>query len=93
MKFLPLYDKIVIKHIDTPLITRGGIHLASTNEDPITKANVFAVGEGLRDHGEEIPLKTKVGDVILIHRGIGVPVTIEDEKYLIVQERDVLGIL
>jgi co-chaperonin GroES (HSP10) len=65
---------------------------AKTNEqagDGTTTATVLAAGPGKKDE----PMEVKVGDQVLYGKYAGTEVTVEDKKYLIVKQSDILAIL
>lgn len=58
------------------------------------EGEVIAVGPGRRtDDGELIPVSVKVGQQVLFAKYSGTEFKIDDEEYLILQERDLLGII
>ena len=50
---------------------------------------VIAAGPGKKDE----PMEVKVGDEVLYGKYAGTEVTVEDKKYLIVKQSDILAIL
>jgi len=92
MKMKPMGDKILLKTHEGQETTKGGIILTS-NQNNYSYADVVAIGNGLfTQTGDQIPMTTKVGDVVLIHsrltRGDN-EVELEDEKYILVRELEV----
>jgi chaperonin GroES len=75
--------------------TKGGIFLPDTasKERPM-EGTVLAVGEGRRDDsGKLIPMNVKPGDKVLFAKYSGTEFKIDDVEYLILSEKDVLGII
>ena len=50
---------------------------------------MIAVGPGKKDE----PMEVKVGDEVIYGKYAGTEVTVENEKYLIVKQSDILAIL
>ncbi len=91
----PLGDRVVIKPAEREEVTKGGIYLpdTATKERP-QEGTVLAVGEGRRDDsGKLIPMNVSVGDRVLFAKYSGTEVKIDDVDYLIMAEKDILGII
>ena len=67
--------------------------ITKAKEKPM-EGKVVAVGPGaLNKAGERLPMDVKAGDKVLYGKYAGTEVKIEDEKYLIMHQEDILGIL
>ncbi|MGB9633083.1 MAG: co-chaperone GroES [Chloroflexaceae bacterium] len=91
----PLGDRVVVKPMEREERTKGGIFLPDTasKERPM-EGTVLAVGEGRRDDsGKLIPMNVKAGDKVLFAKYSGTEFKIDDVEYLILSEKDVLGII
>lgn len=91
----PLADRVMIKPMDREATTKSGIFLpdTATKERP-TEGSVLAVGVGrLDDDGKLVPMNVKVGDKVLFTKYGGTEYTIDDVEYLILSEKDILGII
>lgn len=91
----PLGDRVVVKPIEREEKTKGGIFLPDTasKERPM-EGSILAVGEGRRDdNGNIVPMNVKVGDRVLFAKYGGTEFKIDDEEYLILAEKDILGIV
>ncbi|MGQ9926993.1 MAG: co-chaperone GroES [Chloroflexaceae bacterium] len=91
----PLGDRVVVKPMEREEKTKGGIFLPDTasKERPM-EGTVLAVGEGRRDDsGKLIPMNVKPGDKVLFAKYSGTEFKIDDVEYLILSEKDVLGII
>ena len=90
----PLGDRIVIKVIEDTEQTSGGIFIPDSAKEKPQKGEVVAVGAGKTlDNGEKEPMEVKVGDEVLYGKYAGTEVTVEDKKYLIVRQSDIMAIL
>lgn len=91
----PLGDRVVIKPAEREEKTKGGIFLPDTasKERPM-EGTVLAAGEGRRDdNGKIVPMNVKVGDKILFAKYSGTEFKIDDVEYLILSEKDILGVV
>ena len=95
MHVRPLGDRVVVKPKPKEEKTKGGVILPDTasKERPM-QGEVIAVGPGRHtDDGKLIPISVEVGQQVLFAKYAGTEFKIDDEEYLILQERDLLGII
>ena len=94
MSLKPLGDRVLLKIVETEEKTEGGIFLPDTAKEKPQKGEVVAVGTGkvLAD-GKKVPIEVKVGDKVIFSRYAGDEVKDGEEKYLLVNERDILGVI
>ena len=93
MKIQPLADRIMVKVLEAKEMTKGGIVLPDTAKEKPQEGTVVAVGFGrILDNGQKAPLEVKVGDKVIYSKYGGTEVKIEDEEYIILQERDILAV-
>ncbi|MBO9324214.1 MAG: co-chaperone GroES [Roseiflexus sp.] len=91
----PLADRVVVKPVEREEKTKGGIYLPDTasKERPM-EGTVLAVGEGrIDDNGKRIPMNVKPGDRVVFAKYSGTEFKIDDVEYLILSEKDILGII
>jgi len=91
----PLGDRVVVKPADREEVTKAGIFLPDTasKERPM-EGVVQAVGEGRRDdNGKLVPMTVKAGDKIVFAKYSGTEFKVEEIEYLILAEKDILGIV
>lgn len=94
MKIRPLDDGVVIKPLEAAEKTAGGIYLPDTAKEKPQAGKVIATGPGkLLDNGKRSPMNIKKNDEVLFPKYIGNDVEIDGEKYVILKERDILGII
>jgi len=94
MKFLPLYDRVVVRRISGEEKTPGGILIPDAVQEKPSEGEVISVGPGDRDeNGKNITLVVKVGDHVLFGKWAGAEVKIDGETLLIMKESDIMGIL
>jgi chaperonin GroES len=91
----PLADRVVVKPAEREEQTKGGIYLPDTasKERPM-EGLVLAVGEGrLDDNGKRVTMHVKAGDKVLYAKYSGTEFKVDDVEYLILSEKDILGII
>jgi len=94
MKVTPLYDRILVKRLDSEEKTKGGIIIPDTAKEKPQEGKVVAKGKGkLLDDGSIKPLDVKVGDRILFGKYGGTEINIDGEEYLILREDEVLAVV
>lgn len=92
-KLTPLGDRVVVKPAPSEEKTRSGIVLPDSAKEKPSEGTVVSVGIGrVLDNGQKLPLEVKVGDKIIYSKYGGTEVKIDDEEYIILQERDILAI-
>ena len=60
MKIRPLFDRVVIKSIDSEETTKSGIVLPGAAKEKPQMAEVIAIGPGGNVDGKEIAMQVKV---------------------------------
>jgi len=94
MNLKPLDDRIVIKQSEAEEKSAGGILLPDTAKEKPQIGKVVAIGPGkLLDDGKRGQMSVKKKDEILYAKYSGSDVEVDGEKYVILRESDVLGIV
>ena len=94
MQIRPLGDRVLVKPIDEPEKKKGGIIIPDTAKEKPQQGEVVAVGKGrILESGERVALEVKKGDKVLFRRYSGTEINIEEEKYLILGESDILAMI
>ncbi len=94
MSLKPLGDRVVLKIVESEERTKGGIVLPDSAKEKSQKGEVVAVGSGkLIENGSKVPLDVNVGDKVFFSSYAGSEVKDGEEKFLIVNERDILAII
>ena len=89
MSIKPLADRVLIKPADAEAKTASGIIIPDSAKEKPLKGKVIAVGNGTKD--EEMVLKE--GDQVLYGKYAGTEIELEDGKFLIMRQSDVLAII
>jgi chaperonin GroES len=95
MNIRPLYDRIVVKRIESAEQMQGGLYIPDSAKEKPQEGEVVAIGKGKRlENGNIVPLDVQVGDHVLFgkYSGSEAPKSI-GEEYLIMREDEILGIL
>ncbi|MBL7187702.1 MAG: co-chaperone GroES [Phycisphaerae bacterium] len=94
MNLKPLDDRIVIKQSDAEEKSTGGILLPDSAQEKPQIGKIVATGPGkLLDDGKRAQMSVKKKDEILYAKYSGNDVEVDGEKYVILRESDVLGIV
>ena len=94
MNLKPLDDRIVIKQSEAEEKTAGGIILPDSAKEKPLIGKVVAIGPGkLLDDGKRAKMSVKKKDEVIYGKYVGSDIEIDREKYVILRESDVLGIV
>ena len=90
----PLADRVVVEPIERDEITASGIYVPETAKEKPQEGKVVAAGPGRRDEsGKRIEMDVQEGDRVLYAKYAGTEVKLQDKKYLILKETDILAVL
>jgi len=90
----PLGDRLIVEPTEQEDTTASGIILPETAKEKPQRGKVLAAGPGRRDdEGKRVEMDVKEGDIVLYAKYAGTEVKLEDKKYLILKETDVLAIV
>ncbi len=89
----PLADRVVVRSLEDPEQTRGGLFIPDSAKEKPQQGEIVAVGPGRYDEGERVPMDVKVGDKVLYGKYSGTEVTLDGEQLLILRESDVFAVL
>jgi len=94
MKLKPLADRVIVKQSEAEEKTPSGIVLPDSAKEKPTKGKVVAVGPGkLDDNGKRMELGVRSGETVYYGKYSGTDVEIDGEKFVILRESDILGVL
>ena len=71
----------------------SGIVLPGQEKEKPQQAEVIAVGPGGVVDGKEIKMEVKVGDKVIYSKYAGTEVKLEEEKFIIVKQSDILAVI
>ena len=93
MKLVPLGDRVVLKQLVAEETTKSGIVLPGQSKEKPQQAEVIAVGPGGVVDGKEITMQVKAGDKVIYSKYSGTDVEVDEEKYVIVKQNDILAVI
>ena len=70
-------------------MTAGGLYIPDNAKEKPQQGTIIAVGPGSQDE----PMEVKVGETVLYGKYAGTEVTVDNKKYLIVKQSDILAVL
>ncbi len=89
MNIQPLLDRVVVRPTAAEEKTVGGIIIPDTAQEKPLRGEVIAVGKGTKDEA----MTLQVGDQVLYGKFAGTEVELENTKYIIMRQSDVLAII
>lgn len=94
MELRPLDDRVVIKPSEAQEKTAGGIFLPDTAKEKPMIGKILWVGPGkMQDDGKRAPMSVKKDDEVIYGKYTGNEIEIDSQKYVIVRESDLLGVV
>jgi chaperonin GroES len=94
MTFRPLHDRVLVRRLDAPEKTAGGIIIPDNAREKPQQGEVISAGSGRRcEDGSILALEVRAGDKILFGKWSGTEVKIDGEDLIIMNESDVLGLV
>ena len=93
MELVPLFDKVVLKQLIAEETTKSGIVLPGQAKEKPQQAEVIAVGPGGVVDGKEITMQVKAGDKVIYSKYSGTDIELDEEKYVIVKQSDILAVI
>jgi len=90
----PSNDRVLIKPIDEGEQTYGSIVIPDMGKEKPEMGEVIAVGQGrMSEFGHFIPVKHKVGDIVLVPKIGTLRIDFEGEEFYIAQDREILAVI
>lgn len=94
IKFKPIGQYILVKPEEAEKTTKSGVVLVEKDPERPQKGTVVELGSGvLLPNGEMIPFALKVGDKVYFKKYGGTEIELDNEKYLVMTEGEILGIV
>ena len=93
--FKPLHNYVLLERIEEENKTAGGIIIPDNAKEKPSRGRVIAVGDGIIENGQKIPVTVKQEDVVLFAKWASSAneVKIDGHDYILIKESDILGIL
>ena len=93
MKIKPLFDRVLLKPIETKNQTKSGIFIPETVGDEPLSGVVVAVGDGDCFDGEKCDMAVSVDDKVLYNKYGASNVKVDDEEFVILRQSDILCVI
>lgn len=94
LKIQPLFDLVLIKPLEEEEKTPGGIVLPESAKEKPQKGKVMAIGPGaVTDDGKTLPMRVKVGQIVMYKKWGGNEVKVDGEEWLLVEQKDILAVV
>ncbi|MBO5021927.1 MAG: co-chaperone GroES [Clostridia bacterium] len=93
MNIKPLFDRVVLCPIENESETKSGILLPTSAQEKSQLAIVVAVGNGENLDGKTTKMQVSVGDKVLYGKYTGTEITIEEKKYVVIRQTDILAVI
>jgi chaperonin GroES len=91
-KLNPANDRVVVKPIEEDEQLYGNIIVPDMGKERPEMGKVIATGMGrMSEFGKHIPVKAKVGQIVLVPKIGSIRVELDGEEYYIVQDREILA--
>lgn len=93
-KLYPCNDRVVVKPIEEDEQLYGNIIVPDMGKEKREMGRVISTGMGrMSEFGKHIPVKAKVGTIVLVPKIGSIRVELEGEEYYIVQDREILAVV
>lgn len=90
----PSNDRLLLKPIDEGEQTYGSIVIPDMGKEKPEMGEVIAAGQGrMSEFGQFIPVKHKVGDIVLVPKIGTLRIDFEGEEYYIAQDKEILAVI
>ncbi len=91
----PLADRVIVEPLDKEEVTPGGILLPETAKEKPQEGRVVSVGPGRWDEDgkKRVEMEVSQGDTVIFAKYSGTEIKLNDKKFLILSEKDILAVL
>lgn len=83
--FKPIFDKLLVKRAEEMSMTEGGIIIPETFKEKPMQGEIVSVGNDVK--------AVKPGDIVLHAKWAGTDIMLDSGDYLILSEKDILGVI
>ena len=93
--FKPLHNYVLLERIEEETKTAGGIIIPDNAREKPSRGRVIAIGAGMYDGDDLIPMTVKVDDIVLFAKWASSAneVKLDGKDYVLIKETDILGII
>lgn len=90
----PLRNRVIVERNENEESTKSGIIITDSSKERPAQGKIIAVGPGrLRESGELQPMSVEVGEEVYFSKYAGEEVEYEGNKYLILDDDDILAVI
>ncbi|MBI5030512.1 MAG: co-chaperone GroES [Chloroflexi bacterium] len=91
----PLADRVIVQPLEQDEKTASGLLLPETAKEKPQEGLVVAVGVGRwdQDGKKRVDMEVAVGDKIVFAKYSGSEIKLDEKKYLIMSEKDILAVV
>ena len=89
-KLVPLGDRVVLRAVVQEEVLASGIVIPDTAKEKPQQGEILAVGPGKLEDGKRVDMDVAVGDRVLYAKYSGQEIKIDQEEYIVLQEKDIL---
>lgn len=89
MALKTVLNKVIVEPVEAETKTASGIIIPDSAKEKPQKGVVIATGKGKNDE----PMEIKTGDTVLFGKYSGTEIHIDDKKYLVMNQSDILVVL
>jgi len=82
-------DRVLIVPEQTETMSKGGLYIPDAAKEKPQRGRVVSVGPGTKDY----TMSLNVNDIVMYGKYAGTEIIIAEEKFLIMQEKDVLMVV
>ena len=93
MTIRPLFDRVVVKSVDSEETTKSGIVLPGAAKEKPQMAEVVAVGPGGNIDGKEVTMQVKLSDKVIYSKYAGNEVKLDGTEYIVIRQSDILAVV
>lgn len=94
MNFKPLGDRVLIKRDDAETKSAGGIIIPDAVKEKPYIGTIIEAGPGaINERNDITPMNVSKGDRVMFAKWAGSEIYIDDELFLIVPEKDIIGVM
>ena len=86
MALKTVLNKVIVEPVEAETKTASGIIIPDSAKEKPQKGVVIATGKGKNDE----PMEIKAGDTVLFGKYSGTEIHIDDKKYLVMNQSDIL---
>ena len=92
MKFIPLFDRVVVQPELEESVSKSGIVLPQTSQERPQIGRVVAVGDGENFDCNKTEMRVKIGDKIFFEKYAGTELKMEGKTYIVMRQIDIIGV-